>query len=145
MPRPKAPCGTYPAYRRHLREGEDVDSACRKAQIEHDRTRSTGAPARLARQTAVKAVAPLLDLPEPMEPDAEEDISRLEVLRKMLAQSQKSIDVLMDIDPARVYLLMREQREIVREIAEIQGNGQVKVVTLADQLADARARRLAGA
>lgn len=39
MARPKAPCGTYPAYQRHLREGSEVDSACRRAQREHDEGR----------------------------------------------------------------------------------------------------------
>lgn len=36
MPRPKSPCGTYPAYQRHLRERTPVDAACRRAQQEHD-------------------------------------------------------------------------------------------------------------
>lgn len=36
MPRPKSPCGTYPAYQRHLREKTNVDAACRRAQREHD-------------------------------------------------------------------------------------------------------------
>ena len=35
MPRPQAPCGSYPAYRRHLRNGEEVDSACRAAQVRY--------------------------------------------------------------------------------------------------------------
>lgn len=35
MPRPPAPCGTYPAYRRHLRNGEEVDAACRAAQVRY--------------------------------------------------------------------------------------------------------------
>lgn len=35
MPRPQAPCGTYPAYRRHLRNGEEVDAACRAAQVQY--------------------------------------------------------------------------------------------------------------
>lgn len=33
MPRPQAACGTYPAYRRHLRNCEEVDAACRAAQV----------------------------------------------------------------------------------------------------------------
>lgn len=35
MPRPPAPCGTYSAYRRHLRDGEDVDAECRAAQVSY--------------------------------------------------------------------------------------------------------------
>ena len=37
-PRPLASCGTYAAYRRHLRRGEPIDSACREAYNEHQRT-----------------------------------------------------------------------------------------------------------
>lgn len=72
-------------------------------------------------------------------------VSRLEVLKELLEEQRKLLPALRSKDPARAYLLMREQRETVREIAELQGNGQVKGVTLADQLADARARRLAAA
>jgi hypothetical protein len=68
-------------------------------------------------------------------------ISRLEVLTEMLQQSRSTILTLRKTNPSRVYLLLREQREILAEIADLQGNGQVKGVTLADQLAEARARR----
>ena len=34
MPRPPAPCGTYTAYKRHLRNDEPVDEACRRASDE---------------------------------------------------------------------------------------------------------------
>ena len=68
-------------------------------------------------------------------------MSRLEVLKEMLQTSRELIPVLKVSDPTRAYLLMREQRDILREISELQGNGQVKGVTLADQLAEARAAR----
>lgn len=60
----------------------------------------------------------------------------------MLVQSRELVVALKKSDPARAYLQMREQREILREISEIQGNGQSKKgVTLGDQLAAARAER----
>src|SRR5688500_1975995 len=108
MSRPKAPCGSYPAYRRHLREHEEVDSACREAPVEHGRTRPTSAPARLPRQTAAKAEAPPPEPPKPMEPDSEGHISRLEVLRELLEASRTTLPVLQANDPARAYLQMRE-------------------------------------
>lgn len=40
MPRPKAPCGTYSAYKRHLRDGSDVDDACRQASKERSRAQT---------------------------------------------------------------------------------------------------------
>lgn len=69
-------------------------------------------------------------------------ISRLETLRDMLQQSRELVESLKVTEPARAYLQMREQREILREISELQGNGQsTKGVTLGDQLAAARAER----
>lgn len=47
MPRPRAACGIYPAYRRHLRDREPIDAACREAQRVHEAGRSSkaaGAP-----------------------------------------------------------------------------------------------------
>ncbi|MFI8593741.1 hypothetical protein ACIGCK_04835 [Microbacterium sp. NPDC078428] len=72
-------------------------------------------------------------------------MSRVEVLKEMLQESRELVKVLRRTDPPRVYLQMKEQREILRELTELQGNGQVKGVTLDDQLAEARARRLAAA
>lgn len=144
MPRPKAPCGTYPAYRRHLRLNESVDDACRAAQREHDGKRSTSAVAR--QQRAIERPSPPPVVVPPAAQTAEGHVSRVEVLQEMLQDSRELVKELRRKDPARVYLQMREQREVLRELAELQGNGQVKGVTLADQLAAAReARRAADA
>lgn len=146
MPRPKAACGTYTAYKRHLREHEPVDDACRRAQKEHDGARSTSAVSRVKRQSAPKVPAVVPDEPVAAAPvTAEGHVSRVEVLKEMLQDSRELVKMLRRSDPQRAYLQMREQREILRELSELQGNGQVKGVTLDDQLADARARRLAAA
>jgi len=142
MPRPKAPCGTYTAYKRHLRLKEPVDDACRAAQQEHDTKRSTSASARVARRASP---LPPVEPPAPTPTTEDGHVSRLEVLKELLEEQRKLLPDLRRSDPARAYLLMREQRETVREIAEIQGNGQAKGVTLADQLAEARAARAARA
>lgn len=146
MPRPKAPCGTYAAYRRHLRLNESVDDACRAAQREHDGNRSTSAAARQTRavEKTPEPPAPPVVVP-PAAQTAEGHVSRVEVLQEMLQDSRELVKELRRSDPARVYLQMREQREVLRELAELQGNGQVKGVTLADQLAEARERRKADA
>lgn len=144
MPPRRAECGTYGAYRRHLKHDEPIDDACRAAQREHDGSRSTSAAAR-AKRAAGGQVAP--DPPEePLSaaPLTEEGyISRVEVLKEMLQDSRELVKVLRRTDPQRAYLQQREQREILRELSELQGNGQAKGVTLADQLAEARTRRLA--
>lgn len=144
MPRAKAPCGTYTAYKRHLRDSEEVDSACRKAQKEHDAARSTSVGARRSRsKLADPAPEPPIEPPAPTPTTDEGHVSRLEVLKELLEEQRQLLPALRRTDPSRAYLLMREQRETVREIAEIQGNGQAKGVTLADQLAEARAARAA--
>ncbi|PRI11892.1 hypothetical protein [Leucobacter massiliensis] len=141
MARPKAPCGTYAAYRRHLREGTEVCEACREAKRENSRARSHSAKARREKQVdrqAARAAAQVRPTPR----TDEGHVSRLETLRDMLQTSRELVAELRVRDPARAYLQMREQREILREIAEIQGNGQsTKGVTLEDQLAAARAER----
>ncbi|AXA95451.1 hypothetical protein [Microbacterium sp. PM5] len=96
----------------------------------------------MAKQAPAEVVVPeepVADAPV----TAEGHVSRVEVLKEMLQESRELVKALKRTDPQRAYLQMREQREILRELAELQGNGQVKGVTLADQLADARARRLA--
>lgn len=147
MPRARAACGTYAAYERHLREKSPVDDACRAAQRSRDAARSKSAPARAVRaaeKVAERAETPAVPVSPPLLTE-EGHISRLEVLKEQLEDSRELVKILKRTDPARAYLQMREQRETVREISEIQGNGQVKGVTLADQLAEARARRAAGA
>lgn len=37
--KPPPPCGTVPAYRRHVRRGEPVDEACRAAWADYFRQR----------------------------------------------------------------------------------------------------------
>ncbi|WP_336991045.1 hypothetical protein [Leucobacter sp. VD1] len=141
MARPKAPCGTYAAYRRHLREKSPVCDACRDAKRANSRERSNSAEVRREKQVAREAEkAPVVVEPVPTTPEGH--VSRLETLREMLEQSRSVVAALTTSDPTRAYLALREQREILREISEIQGNGQsTKGVTLEDQLAAARAER----
>lgn len=60
MARPPAPCGTYPAYRRHLRNREDIDSGCRRAQQAHDAGRTRGEPTPPAPPHPEQSAAPYL-------------------------------------------------------------------------------------
>ena len=157
MPRAQAPCGDYAAYRRHLRKGEKVDAKCRKAQREHDRTRSTSAPARAGRAAAKKPAtkpgpASPPDIPVlPAAPvggnenEPSPAVSRLEVLKELLKAQRELLPALRRDEPARAYLLMREQRETLREIDDLQTAASSKGATLADQLAQARAARAARA
>lgn len=53
MPRPKAPHGTYAAYKRHLKEDTTVCGPCRQAQSDHDSEQ----PARFERRSRAAAAA----------------------------------------------------------------------------------------
>jgi len=143
MARPKAPCGTYAAYRRHLREKTPVCAPCRDAKRENSRARSQSAASRLAKQAALEAEKAATVVPAPVAVTTDTSVlTRLETLEAMLETSKTVIAALATTDPARAYLQMREQREILREIAELQSQGEEqKESTLGDQLAAARAER----
>lgn len=140
MPRAAAAHGTYRAYLRCRVRPEGACAPCVAAKDARSAKNSTSAAARLRKQA--EEVAPP---PSAVPLTAEGHVSRLEVLKEQLEQSRALVKTLQVKDPARAYLQMREQREILREIAELQGNGQAKGVTLADQLEEARSRRRAAA
>ena len=143
MPRAAADHGTYRAYLRCRKRDGGACSACMAAKAQRSAKVSTSAEARQQRAIE-KPPAPPVVMP-PAARTAEGHVSRVEVLQEMLRDSRELVKELRRTDPARVYLQMREQREVLRELAELQGNGQVKGVTLADQLAEARERRKADA
>ena len=121
MPRAKAPCGTEAAYRRHLRNAEPMDAACRDA---HAQAR------RAARSSLAAAATPSAD------PQADGDDMELIVntLRKAF------VDIAAK-DPTKLAPIAREFRSVVEA-----ARGPVeapKELTLAEQLAEARAARAA--
>ncbi|QOC26054.1 hypothetical protein IC744_06780 [Microbacterium hominis] len=147
MPRVAADHGTYRAYLRCRKRDEGACTACVEAKRDRAAKVSKSSASRIA--AAAGAVAAPTEPPQVPVGDAplteEGHISRLEVLKELLQEQRELVPVLKQKDPARAYLLMRDLKDTMRQIAEIQGNGQVKGVTLADQLAEARARREAGA
>jgi len=134
MPRPPAPCGTYSAYKRHKRLGERVDAACEKAQ--HERV----AEVKANRKSALTAERTLRIVPPPA-PRA--TTSRLDMLREALDVVNTAIQVVATEDPTKLAPLIREKRELAREIDAIESDGANPVATLADQLAAATAARAA--
>lgn len=99
MARPQAPCGTYPAYRRHLRKHEPVDAACRRAQQQHDAGRSVAA--------SREPVEPVRIPVRPLSLDEIAETARLEVLakaREIVAAAEtddgyRAIDATVELDP----------------------------------------------
>lgn len=147
MPRVAADHGTYRAYLRCRVRPEGACAECVRAKDDRSARTSKSSASRIARAAA--APPPVVDVPVPPAGDPplteEGHISRLEVLKELLQEQRDLVPVLKRRDPTKAYLLMRDLKDTMRQIAEIQGNGQVKGVTLADQLAEARARREAGA
>lgn len=125
MARPKAPCGTDAAYRRHLRNGERIDAACRRAHTEKQRA---------SRRPPTSKSTP----PAPEAPPAGDGDDDMKLIVDTLRTAFKSIA---DSDPTRLAPIAREFRaavEATRATAE-----PVKEKSLAEQLAEARAARAA--
>ena len=125
MARAKAPCGTDAAYRRHLRNGELIDDACRLAHTKAGRA-SRRSPAASTHESA------------PSAPPADVDDMQLivDTLRNVFVKIAKD-------DPTKLAPISREFRSAVEAV-----RGPVeppKEMTLAEQLAEARAARAARA
>lgn len=147
MPRVAADHGTYRAYLRCRVRPEGPCAECVAAKSARSARVSKSAASRLA-AAGSKVAAPAelpVSLPGEVPLTEEGHVSRLEVLKELLDDQRDMLAVLKVRNPERAYLLSRDIKDTVRQISEIQGNGQVKGVTLADQLAEARARRAAGA
>ena len=128
MARPKAPCGTDAAYRRHLREGEQPCVRCRDAH------RAANAVHR-----AAPAVVGDVDVEIPELVDSER-VGDLRAQRKAL---QLAIEWALGDDPKAVPAASRELREVNAELEKLTGaSSDVQgVPSLADELAAARAAR----
>jgi len=135
--RPRAACGTYAAYQRHLRFGEVVDEACRRAQVVRDQRDSSSVAARLARAAAAKTET-VVPVQVAVEEEAS-DFDRLVELRVLLDLSSAGLRSLAAHQPDKLHLLLREHREIVREITVLEGTAVEG--SLSDELAAARSRR----
>ncbi|MDI9889963.1 hypothetical protein [Microbacterium sp. IEGM 1404] len=137
MGKPKAPCGTDAAYRRHLRNGETVDDACRDAHAAARRG-DRRSPADTPRPTFV-ATAPETPTDESEEPE-QDDLDDLALIVSGLRSAFKKIA---KDDPTKLAPIAREFRaavEAVRGPAE-----PPKELSLADQLEAARSARAARA
>ena len=138
MSRPKAPCGTDAAYRRHLKHGESVDDACRDAHAEAGReSRRTGA--------SIVVVTSPDDQDDdaddaddnPVAPDPADDM-------KLIVDTLRTVfKNVAEADPLKIAPIAREFRTAVEST-----RGPVeppKEMSLVEQLAEARRARAARA
>lgn len=129
MGRPKAPCGTDAAYRRHLRNGEPVDDACRKAHTMAGRAHRRSPAAGVGDASPGAAAAA-----------SDGDGDDMQLIVDTLRKAFKAVAA---EDPTKLAPIAREFRAAVEA-----ARGPVeppKELTLAEQLAEARAARAARA
>lgn len=134
MGRPKAPCGTDAAYRRHLREGVEVDEACRRAHTEAGRKSSGRTKPRAA---VTPEFTPTPEVPPADDAEQEDDM-------KLIVDTLRTVfKTVAEKDPTRIAPIARVFQtavEATRGPAETP-----KELTFDDQLAQARAARAARA
>lgn len=140
MARPKAPCGTYSAYKRHLRDDEVVDAACEAAR---DARTSADAAARKANRAQNGPSVAFEPAPEPEWDDAElisrvrsdrsrrddgdvEPKTRAERLRWNLDLIEAAMDIVAGDEPAKLAPLSKRHSELLDELRRIDGDQPVK-------------------
>ena len=127
MPRKLQPCGTPAAYRRHLRNGEKPCLPCARA---HAKAKEERAAKRRAGEAPVQ-----LNVVANVTAADDGDIDPLQDARDNLAEVREAMKSAV---PREVAALSKRRQELVALIVELGGK---KEVSLADQLAAARAER----
>ena len=136
MGRPKAPCGTDAAYRRHLREGVEVDEACRRAHTEAGRKSSGRKTPRFDASTGSERAAGEADATDQSGGETDDMKLIVDTLRTVFKTVAEK-------DPTRIAPIATVFQKAVEAT-----RGPVeppKELSLADQLAQARAARAARA
>lgn len=133
MSRELQPCGTPAAYRRHLRAGEKPCVECLRAHSDRNMDRLGGRP------------APVVTIePQPRKSRAQEIVD--DEQNDQLADAKRNLKIvreaMADAVPREIAALSKRRQELVALIDELSTVGEV---SLADQLAEIRSRRSAGA
>lgn len=134
MGKPRSPCGTDAAYRRHLRDGVDPDEACKDAHAESRRASRRSPAASPLKPVTFKTIEDAPNLPD--EPPGDDMTLIVDTLRAAFVSIAAA-------DPTKLAPIAREFRSAVEAV---NGSGQpAKELSLAEQLAEARAARAARA
>lgn len=129
MSEPLKPCGTYAAYRRHLRNDEPMDELCAQAGRDQKNKRADG-----ARELSAVNVSLAIAAEPPVEFESELD-EALENLRIVKAAMHEA--------PANtIAALSKRREELVSHVARLRAASKPEMSAL-DQLAQRRAERLA--
>lgn len=119
MPKSLAPCGTFSAYRRHLRRDELVDDACREAANAEARGRRA---AKREKQTVrVPALVPSAPAPDgagPAPAAADGPIDEIDELRAMYGVLKAHMQ---EAPPQSIAAIVRQADAVLVRITEIEG------------------------
>ena len=150
MARELAPCGTWAAYKRHLRKNEEVDEACRQAARDQKRNQREQQAADAASATEVAAqsagevqvVSHMVAYGKTAEIEVPVFATELEGAEWLLARTRAA---LIAASPKDVAPLSKAVQEAAAEVSRLSASQKPKEVSALDQLAQRRAQRLAAA
>jgi hypothetical protein len=112
MPRAKAPCGTYSAYKRHKSAGEPVDDACQQASVQRHREDTAARQSGEPRAASSRPVIP-----------ASRTKTRQESLEWNLALVEAAMT---EADSTKLAPLSKRHSELLAELASL-GGGEKEV------------------
>lgn len=126
MTRALKPCGTYAAYRRHLRAKESPCEECRQAARDQKNSRKAAE----RQEAAVRAVEAT--------PPVEEEVDRRAILLEVLASLRGQ---LREAPPQSAGSIAKQIRDTLDALGEDSNDAEVKVNPL-DEIAKRRAERM---
>jgi hypothetical protein len=118
MPAKIAACGTYAAYRRHLRRKEPVDDACRQAQRAQEAERRRES---LGNGEGNGAVVQLRLGPGPSAVSSESRTLARERLVASLERLERAMDAVIESEPMQIVTLSKRHSEVLGELLALDG------------------------
>lgn len=115
MPRPPSPCGTFAAYRRHLKKGEPVDEACQQAARDEQSAR------REKKRDAARVHV-----------DADAPAEVLDELGELLAMYRVLKQHMLEAPPQSIAAIVRQADATLTRIKELEGADEKKSGGLLD-------------
>jgi len=116
MARPRAACGTYAAYRRHLREKSPVDDACRAAaRAEKARRSDAEAETRVA-EAQERSGATVTSITKPDSAASTPQIDVQAELHANLTLVKAAMAVVGLSDPSKLPALSKRHSELLQEL-----------------------------
>lgn len=116
MARPRAACGTYAAYRRHLREKSPVDDACRAAARAEKARRADVEAAERSSNSPERSGATVTNIATSSGNDSPPQIDVQAELHANLALVKAAMAVVGLSDPSKLPALSKRHSELLQEL-----------------------------